>query len=87
MVYWSFWNKIKGYCKKYKVYIAIKNVGEDLMTIKIEEPMTKLRWHDTWNPCREDECEFLSRLEQTLIDCRKDVKKFKDDFEVNYNRE
>lgn len=87
MVYWSFWNKIKSFCKKYKVYIAIKNVGEDLMTIKIEEPMTKLKWHDTWNYCKEDECEFLDRLEQTLKDCRKDVKKFKDDFDVNFNRE
>lgn len=78
MVYWSFWNKIKSFCKKYKVYISIKNVGEDLMTVRIEEPMTHMKWYDTWNYCKEDESEFLARLESSCKDARKDLKKFED---------
>jgi len=78
MVYWSFWNKVKSYCKKYKVYIGIKNVGEDMMTVSIEEPMSKLKWSEIWNYCKEDEEEFLSRLETVCKEVRKDIKKFDD---------
>lgn len=78
MNYWEFWNRVKKYSKKFKLYIYIENVSEDKMKIIVEDFYTHMKFEDSWNFCKEDEYEFLARLETICKNAREELKKFED---------
>lgn len=69
---WEFFNRVSYYSKKYNVDISIINTGKDMMTIGVSEKNdgnpTVLKYKEDyqWNFAREDEYDFLNRLEGEL---------------------